>query len=207
MDLQTTGICVLLKRMRGINMLLVQKIKVSWNKESRGGEGAIQRSKMKQAAMLPKNFFEYVSFGQPYHFLYLSQDKQGFHTTTEGKYILKEKKDPMRFLCDPIEIVQENNDKYRVNYRYDLHYGAIPPRYQYNSTGTLTPLNEEAFTLHMGEYGQAICNGRFVDIDLGWWGYEMEIVNIRIMPKDSAHLDCFLSEEPTYIYKQMAFLR
>ena len=188
-------------------MLLVQKIKVSWNKECRGGEGAIQRSKMNQAAMLPKNFFEYVSFGRPYHYLYLSQDREGFHTKMERKDILKEKKDTMRFLCEPVEILQENDDEYRVNYRYDLHYRAIPPRYQYDSTGTPMPLNEEAFTLHIGEYGRVVCNGRFVDIDLGWWWYEMEIVNIRVMPKDSMHLDCFLSEEPKYIYKQIAFLR
>lgn len=187
-------------------MLLMQYIRISWNKECRGGKGAVQRSNMKQAEMLSEDFFDCIPFGYPCHYVYMEQDKDGFHTKLNRKEIISET-DCMHILLCPAEIVMSGDDDYSVRYRYDFHRGAKPPRYRYDSSGSYTPINEEAFVLHSGDYGRMICNGRFVDIDTGDWWYEMDILNIRIISSNTTLLDCFLSQRPTHNYKQTADLR
>ena len=41
----------------------------------------------------------------------------------------------------------------------------MPERYTYDKTGQKQPLNELALDLIPGDYGRAVCNGRFRDWD------------------------------------------
>lgn len=78
-------------------MLLIQYIKVEWDKACRGGSGAVQRSKMQQAAGLSDDFFDYTSFGFPAHYTFVRQDRLGFHTQINRREIINEA-DSLRFL-------------------------------------------------------------------------------------------------------------
>ena len=64
----------------------------------------------------------------------------------------------------PFELIQQESG-IQVRYRYDWHIGAMPERYTYDKTGQKQSLNELALDLAPGEYGRAVCNGRFRDWD------------------------------------------
>ena len=66
----------------------------------------------------------------------------------------------------PFELIQQESG-IQVRYRYDWHIGAMPERYTYDKTGQKQPLNELALDLIPGDYGRAVCNGRFRDWDTG----------------------------------------
>lgn len=68
----------------------------------------------------------------------------------------------------PFELIQQESG-IQVHYRYDWHIGAMTERYTYDKAGKKQPLNELALDLAPGEYGRAVCNGRFRDWDTGIW--------------------------------------
>ena len=77
----------------------------------------------------------------------------------------------------PFELIQQEHGIH-VRYRNDWHIGAMPERYTYDKTGQKQPLNELALDLAPGEYGRAVCNGRFRDWDTGIWYYVLDILNV-----------------------------
>ena len=77
----------------------------------------------------------------------------------------------------PFELIQQESG-IQVHYRYDWHIGAMPERYTYDKTGQKQPLNELALDLIPGDYGRAVCNGRFRDWDTGIWYYALDILNV-----------------------------
>lgn len=186
-------------------MILVQNIVLSWNKSCRGGKGAVKRSSFSQAAKLPANFFDYISFGSPVHWVWIQQRADGFHTLVNRRVI--EEFDMQNSLrISPMELIPKENDSCEVRYRYDWHKGAIPERYQYHREKGRILLNELAFELRPFDYGRSICNGRFIDWDTGIWWYEWSIANIMVLPDQKAPLDSFLANTPTHYYRQMAQL-
>ena len=106
----------------------------------------------------------------------------------------------------PMELILKENGSCELRYRYDWHMGAFPERYKYTHEGTRVLLNEPAFELNPGDYGRAVCNGRFVDWDDGTWWYEMSIVNVIVSQEEKISLNCFLENAPTHYYRQMAQL-
>lgn len=193
------------KKGKQTEMLLVQHIMLYWEKNCRGGLGAVQRSKFPQAAKLPANFFDYISFGSPIHQVLMKQKTDGFDTQVDcrriGEFGIKNSR-----CISPMELIPKENDCYEIRYRYDWHKGALPQRYQYNQDGNYTPLNELAFELFPNTYGRAICNGRFVDWDTGNWWYELTITNVIVLAESKAPLTCFLINVPTHYYQQIAHL-
>lgn len=104
---------------------------------------------------------------------------------------------------DPFEITRQA-DKIQVRYRYDLHHRAMPRRYIWEAQRK--PLNQLAFELRTGDYGQAVCNGRFQDGDTGSWYYKIDILNVMLLPAPVDSLDCFVDSAPNKVYQQMALL-
>lgn len=187
-------------------MILVQNIVLDWYKDCRGGMGAVQRSQFPQAAKLPDNFFEYSSYGSPVHWRRVTQKKDGFHIRYD--YRRMEQFDSRVSLhLRPMQLICKEDSSCEIRYRYDLHQGAKPERCKYSrERNGPVPLNEPAFELHPGDYGRAVCNGRFVDWDTGEWWYEWNITNIIVQAEKEASLDCFLAKEPTHYYQQIAQL-
>lgn len=184
-------------------MILIQYISLMWEKDCRGGIGAIERSKFPQAIKLPLNFFEYISFGKPVHWVGIHQKRDGFHYRINRRRIEEfDTKNSLRL--GAIELIPKGNNC-EIRYRYDWHR-AIPERYKYTKEGTRLPLNELAFELCLGDYGRTVYNGRYVDIDTGTWYYKMDIVNVMISQENDVPLDCFLVNAPTHYYRQIAKL-
>ena len=92
---------------------------------------------------------------------------------------------------------------FQVRYRYDWHIGAIPERYTYDKTGQKLPLLELALDLSPGDYGRAICNGRFRDWDTGIWYYALDILNVLLPAAPTNALTSFMDREPSKVYTQI----
>lgn len=148
-------------------------------------------------------------FGVSVHCLCLSQAPDGIHIRKESCDLSQWQKDGTIHF-DPFTLSTENS-KAEIRYHYDLHHGALPERHKYDpAISRYVPLHEVAFELEPGDYGQAVCNGRFVDWDTGDWWYEMDILNIILLPESipepTAPPDCFLARKPNKNYRQVAQL-
>ena len=102
----------------------------------------------------------------------------------------------------PFELIQQEPGIH-VRYRNDWHIGAMPERYTYDKTGQKQPLNELALDLAPGEYGRAVCNGRFRDWDTGIWYYVLDILNVMPLTEPTDSLTSFMDREPNKIYTQI----
>ena len=91
------------------------------------------------------------------------------------------------------ELIQQESG-IQVRYRYDWHIGAMPERYTYDKTGQKQPLNELALDLIPGDYGRAVCNGRFRDWDTGIWYYVLDILNVMPLAESTDSLTSLRTE-------------
>jgi len=98
-------------------------------------------------------------------------------------------------------LVEEEERKKRT--RKDGHIGAMPERYTYDKTGQKQPLNELALDLIPGDYGRAVCNGRFRDWDTGIWYYALDILNVMPLTELTDSLTSFTDREPSKIYTKI----
>ena len=181
--------------------LLVQQVRLQWYKDCRGGSAAVQRNQYPRAMRLPKNFFSYYPFGLPIHFASVVQRPDGFHIEKDCRRLIKWKADSTMRL-QPFELTQRESGV-QVRYRYDWHIGAIPERYTYDKTGQKLPLLELALDLSPGDYGRAICNGRFRDWDTGIWYYALDILNVLLPAAPTNALTSFMDREPSKVYTQI----
>lgn len=62
---------------------------------------------------------------------------------------------------------------------------------------------ELALDLAPGEYGRAVCNGRFRDWDTGIWYYVLDILNVMPLTEPTDSLTSFTDREPNKIYTQI----
>ena len=194
------------KRGKHLPTLLVQQIRLQWDKDCRGGNAAAQRNQYPKAMRLPKDFFSsYYPLRLSAHFVFILQKPDGFHIQKEYHRLMPWEADGTMQL-QPFELIQQECG-IQVRYRYDWHTGAIPGRYTYDKTGQKLPLNELALDLMPGEYGRAICNGRFRDWDTGIWYYALDILNVMPLSEPVTSLECFVDREPNQVYKQIARLR
>ena len=151
------------KREKYLPTLLVQQIRLQWYKDCRGGNAAAQRNQYPRAMRLPKDFFSYYSFGLPTHFASIIQRPDEFQIDRDCRRLMEWKPNGTMRL-PPFELIQQEPGIH-VRYRNDWHIGAMPERYTYDKAGQKQPLNELALDLIPGDYGRAVCNGRFRDWD------------------------------------------
>ena len=76
-----------------------------------------------------------------------------------------------------------------------------------SKTGQKLPLNELALNLAPGEYGRAVCNGRFRDWDTGIWYYALDILNVMPLAEPTRSRTSFTDREPGKIYTKIDRLR
>mgnify|MGYP000096259935 CR=1 FL=1 len=142
---------------------------------------------------LPKDFFSYYSFGLPTHFASIVQRPDGFRIDRDCRRLMEWKPNGTMRL-HPFELIQQESG-IQVRYRYDWHIGAMPERYTYDKTGQKQPLNELALDLLPGDYGRAVCNGRFRDWDTGIWYYVLDILNVMPLAEPTDAFDLVLRTE------------
>ena len=182
--------------------LLVQQIRLHWYKDCRGGNGAVRRNQYPRAMRLPKDFFSsYYPLRPSAHFVFILQEPDGFHIKKEYHRLMPWKADGTMRL-QPFELIQQESG-IQVRYRNDWHIGAMSERYTYDKTGQKQPLNELALDLIPGDYGRAVCNGRFRDWDTGIWYYVLDILNVMPLAEPTDALTSFTDREPNKIYTQI----
>ena len=190
------------KREKYLPTLLVQQIRLHWYKDCRGGNGAVRRNQYPRAMRLPKDFFSsYYPLRPSAHFVFILQEPDGFHIKKEYHRLMPWKADGTMRL-QPFELIQQESG-IQVRYRNDWHIGAMSERYTYDKTGQKQPLNELALDLIPGDYGRAICNGRFRDWDTGIWYYVLDILNVMPLTEPTDALTSFMDREPNMIYTQI----
>lgn len=181
--------------------LLIQQIRLQWYKDCRGGNSAVQRNQYPRAMRLPKDFFSYFSSGLPTHFASIVQRPDGFHIEKDCRRLMEWKADGTMRL-QPFELILQEC-RIQVRYRYDWHIGAMPERYTYDKSGQKHLLNELALDLSPGDYGRAICNGRFRDWDTGIWYYVLNILNVMPLAEPTHSLTSFMDRDPGKVYTQI----
>ena len=190
------------KREKYLPTLLVQQIRLHWYKDCRGGNGAVRRNQYPRAMRLPKDFFSsYYPLRPSAHFVFILQEPDGFHIKKEYHRLMPWKADGTMRL-QPFELIQQESG-IQVRYRNDWHIGAMSERYTYDKTGQKQPLNELALDLIPGDYGRAVCNGRFRDWDTGVWYYVLDILNVMPLAEPTDALTSFTDREPNKIYTQI----
>ena len=190
------------KREKYLPTLLVQQIRLHWYKDCRGGNGAVRRNQYPRAMRLPKDFFSsYYPLRPSAHFVFILQEPDGFHIKKEYHRLMPWKADGTMRL-QPFELIQQESG-IQVRYRNDWHIGAMSERYTYDKTGQKQPLNELALDLIPGDYGRAVCNGRFRDWDTGIWYYVLDILNVMPLAESTDSLTSFTDREPNKIYTQI----
>ena len=135
------------------------------------------------------------------HFASIVQRPDGFRIDRDCRRLMEWKPNGTMRL-HPFELIQQESG-IQVRYRYDWHIGAMPERYTYDKTGQKQPLNELALDLIPGDYGRAICNGRFRDWDTGIWYYVLDILNVMPLTEPTDALTSFMDREPNMIYTQI----
>ena len=189
------------KREKYLPTLLVQQIRLQWYKDCRGGKAAAQRNQYPRVMRLPKDFFSYYPFGLPTQFASIIQRPDGFQIDRDCRRLMEWKPNGTMRL-HPFELIQQEPGIH-VRYRNDWHIGAMPERYTYDKTGQKQPLNELALDLIPGDYGRAVCNGRFRDWDTGIWYYVLDILNVMPLTEPTDSLTSFTDREPNKIYTQI----
>jgi len=190
------------KREKYLPTLLVQQIRLHWYKDCRGGNGAVRRNQYPRAMRLPKDFFSsYYPLRPSAHFVFILQEPDGFHIKKEYHRLMPWKADGTMRL-QPFELIQQESG-IQVRYRNDWHIGAMSERYTYDKTGQKQPLNELALDLIPGDYGRAVCNGRFRDWDTGIWYYALDILNVMPLTELTDSLTSFTDREPSKIYTKI----
>lgn len=67
-------------------------------------------------------------------------------------------------------------------------------------------LNETAFMLSQGQYGQILWNERCTDCDEGTWYYQLHIYNLYYLQSQDIPGDLFTAKVPDHQYQQLASL-
>jgi hypothetical protein len=184
-------------------MLVMQHIKIAWNKECRGAPYAEYRSHMTKALSLPKAIISHRLSGYPSHYCYIVQSKDGFAERINRFQEIPIESD---FKLDALEIIKDSNN-FSIKYKYAYHRRAIPPRRMFNiEHGGECDLIEAAMELFPDEYGRIIYNGRLVNFDTGEWYYNLDVVNIINLYQKELSISIFNNNEPNKTYNQIAVL-
>ena len=144
-------------------ILVVQEIKTSWSKASRGGTAAIGRNAVPEIARLPRADKCKSARSALYHSL-LYVESNGFVNPRE-KIVL----DPSLPLQIGGVTLERNGDEARADFAWTRECGA-PDRGWARKTMVIRPQ----------EWGQIVYNGR---LSLGWdseWSYEKTVVNFGL---------------------------
>ena len=194
-------------------MLLIQDIALSWNKNERSSIYAKKRTEFSTAYPLDK-LPDSICGDILVHRLKFLQKGTIFQTLQINSIY--------RFQCyssaQELNLanlsVQPEVDGYKVTFFYDERRSGRPVRRGHNkdynnkdsSLYRHDILNETAFFLKPGQYGQLLWNERKIDYDTGEWYYQLHVVNLLYYLGKMPETDIFLTRKPDFEYKQMTVL-
>jgi hypothetical protein len=155
-------------------VLVVQRIRTVWTKESRGGAGAQRRSATPTAFALPR-------FPAPNHLLVHEVD------SNEATDFAVEERDYEQDLA-PLDLgwVVIESSAHQVGVRF-----ASPS----DLSGEPRVRARDAFTLDRGQWGRVAYNLRHTE-DRGWW-YEQVFINVAAPIRTDVDRNLFVSTNPT----------
>ena len=174
-------------------MIVVQTIRVSWTKKSRGGHLAELRAQVPTVFAVPDPA---DSRQLVWHDVKLSEEDQ-FSLPREGELKTQPLNERFGTRC---AFIDEATCPASLTYRWT---NGAPERMFTDPTGRYVPV-EKRFLIKAGEWASVQYNGRFSGIDSGNWWYELETVNVGVMDPFNSH--CFLDCPPAKIYQQLASL-
>ncbi|MDE6221804.1 MAG: hypothetical protein K2G51_15515 [Lachnospiraceae bacterium] len=110
--------------------------------------------------------------------------------------------------------VSHRDGRFDITFFYDEHRSGAPFRRGHNKDYwnpdspfyATDVLNETAFVLSPGQYGQILWNERRTDFDNGTWYYQLHIYNMYYLSGETVPNDIFTTREPDYTYQQLALL-
>lgn len=194
-------------------MLLIQDICLSWGKEERGFAYAKKRAEFPlvySLDKLPDTFHGDVIV----HRLYFWQKGSMFQTLQMNNAYRYQMYTSVQDLNLTNLSIQSDAESYDVTFFYDERRSGRPIRQghnkDYNDKNSLLYrhdiLNETAFSLRQGQYGQVIWNERKIDCDTGGWYYRLHVDNLLHCRGKIPQKDIFLNSKRDFEYKQMAEL-
>ena len=174
-------------------MVVVQTIRISWTKNSRGGALAESRNRVPKSFRIPNP----AGSGEIIWHHKLITEEKSFDQTDPG--IVRLHVPNERFGTRCAEIAVDHNSA-KLTYRWR---DGAPPRTFMNDAGDYVPVTR-TIKITSGDWASIEYNGRFSGDDSGIWWYEQEIVNLGVMLHFSP--DFFVRNEPIERYCQLAKL-
>lgn len=169
---------------------VVQAICVRWSKESRGGRNATLRNQVPEVFELPEGLKPLHMETLFFHCLFF--DESNLFISPYISEVLRHDL-PKEFDYSCVQ-VHPTEVGLRVVYQYNMRCGA-PER---------TPIKRD-IRLQVGQWGRILYNGRFSDIDDGYWCYEKWTFNIGFFQDPIPHV--FLNSPAVKIHSDLALLR
>jgi hypothetical protein len=165
-------------------LLIVQRIRTEWTKNSRGGAAAGVRNTVPEALRLPS---QGVGRGVLHDVHYRETDE---------------------FLCkETVRQIDLEESWELASLQLHSYSDQIAARFVWSWHGTGAPerKSHDAFVLRRGEWGRLKCNGRHSDADSGAWWYQQDVFNVAWMEAlDPAR---FLNTIPNFNVAELARLR
>jgi hypothetical protein len=171
-----------------MSILIVQQIVTTWTKEARGGENAVKRNRVPEAAKLPVERLDAAG-------LILLQQNLFFGS---GDFVKPREKIVINSTLRPLSVgcvtVYDAKDGVAAVFRYDSKCGGAPERGWARKT----------LRAAENEWAQIVYNGRFAPGWEGDWWYEKKVVNVGLF--DHLTSGVFTRSAPTYRFEAMGEL-
>ncbi len=168
------------------NVVVVQQIRTHWTKASRGGDNAVKRNAVPEAARVPIHRIVGDNLILVHHLLEY-EERDGFSRPREEIRI----NPTVRPLVVGCVTIDHSENQAIMTFRYDRGCGGAPDR----------GWTRKTLRLVVNEWGQIVYNGRFSPVWEGNWWYEKMVVNVglfeRLMP------GVFTKQEPTCRFAAM----
>lgn len=178
-------------------MLIVQHIAVTWTKASRGGEDARLRNSVPEVLILPPEICELQRTVRLH--AVAAEESSRFRPDSR----CSDFGDPQHVNLKGFEL-KSDGVGVEVFYKRDPGNAAVGNRWTLDEAGS-TEWRTPAFRLDLGQWGQAMSNGRFAGVDTGNWWYEKSVLNVALV--EEPDLELFLRTRPAQRFVELASLR
>jgi hypothetical protein len=175
--------------------IIIQYIRTTWTKASRGGNNARRRNLLPRCLPLPLECFT----------ARCAVHRAEFSEHSEFRLVESVAKASSLFELGIRDLAMElDGDCLLVHLLRDPQNAAAANRVYRDEPGNVVD-KIRAFALQAGEWGQLRYNGRYVDFDTGHWWYEQSVCNIALFSDVAA--DRFVATPPTKRFAEIARLR
>ncbi len=166
-------------------IVLIQIIQVEWSKAARGGAAATARNNVPEALPLPHTAM--LAMREPAfveHFVRYGRRNQ-FQAPLVDKLLTQPVAEPFADIHRGLAVSLDDDGHAHVAL---TRYPGAPRR----------PLRFEGFTLAPGEWGRIRVNGRWTDVDFGWWVYTKLAMNIGLFVRPPRNVFRMMSPAKSY---------